>query len=88
MDLRKTLIIVVIIICVISLIFGIVFSITKMNGTKKPEKEEILDIFDFDASFDNSMNFQNYSFRNEYKTDTSKELVYTVYELNQKEDGN
>lgn len=90
MNKRILLIVAIITICIISLGYG-VFIIIKNNNTnsqimvKEENKQE--EEFDFDSLFDNKIHYQNYKFGNEYKLDTSKELIYTIYELNEKKDG-
>lgn len=88
MNYKKTIIIVTTIICSVLIIFGIILEIYKSNSDKKDGTDiDTTKNYNFDELFDNNMNFQNYNFRNEYKTDTSKELVYTVYQLNEKKEG-
>ena len=87
---RKALFIIIIAICVFSLAYGIYMIIDSSNNVKNKTKiEDDSDIqnYDFDALFDNSIHYQNYTFGSEYKTDTSKELVYTVYKLNETKEG-
>ena len=86
---RKLLITVIILVCVLSFAYVIYLLFCNINKPiiVEEEKEEIK-TYDFDKLFDNKMNYQNYVFGSEYKMDTSKELVYTIYELNEKSEDN
>lgn len=89
---RKAVIIIIIAICVLSLAYGIYFQIERnsmtraLNITDNNNNTET-ETFDLDTLFDNNINYQNYVIGSEYKADTSKELVYTVYTLNQSYEG-
>ena len=90
MNSRKIIIIVIITVCILSLAYGIFFEIDKINRGNNPKNETEIETdekYNFDDLFDNSIHFQNYNFRNEYKADTAKELVYSVYSFNEKKDG-
>lgn len=87
MDVRKTLIIVVIVVCALSLAYGIYFQLfVKDSGSNNVANNTItnsiqVETVDFDKLFDNEINYQNYSVSNESKITQSQELVYTNYTL-------
>lgn len=88
---RKFLIITVIAICVFSLAYGIYYEISRTKMIRPTNDidngNSSNDIYDFDALFDNNINYQGYSVGSENKQDTSKEIVYTIYKLNQSSEG-
>lgn len=84
MDIRKIAIIAIIVICVLSLAYGIYFQIFVKNseehlGQNTIAPEQIGETIEFDTLFDNKINYQGYNVNNEIKIDQTKELVYTNY---------
>lgn len=87
MNLRKIFIILIILICVLSLAYGIYYQVFEKNKEKLQENirnnNEILDVIDFDDLFDNDINYQDYTVSSKNKIDQTKELVYTAFTLNE-----
>lgn len=86
MDIRKIVIIGIIVICALSLAYGIYFQIFKkdvsINEEKNITEENInTDTIEFDKLFDNKINYQSYNVSSENKKDQTKELIYTNYSL-------
>ena len=84
MDIRKILVIIIVVICVFALSYGVYYQIFKSNepkvGTKNNiEPTPVTDIVEFDKIFDNKMNYQGYNINDSIKIDQTKELVYTNY---------
>lgn len=83
MDVRKILIIVIIVICVLSLAYGIYFQVFVKNSDTHIGNNTVTggttDTIEFDRLFDNTINYQGYNVNNESKIDQTKELVYTNY---------
>lgn len=95
MDVRKAIIIVIIAVCVFALGYGVYYQISRTNNRTSINTEfenneaenNNTENYDFDTLFDNNMNYQNYSYGSEYKSDTSKDLVYTVYKFSEINEG-
>jgi len=84
MDIRKILIIVIIVICIFALGYGVYYQVFKsnepdINRKNNVEHTPVADIVDFDKVFDDKMNYQGYSINDPIKADQTKELVYTNY---------
>ena len=83
MDIRKIAIIAIIVICILSLAYGIYFQIFVKNSDthigNNTVTEVITDVIEFDRLFDNTINYQGYNVNNESKIDQTRELVYTNY---------
>lgn len=92
MDGKKTLIIAIILICALSLAYGIYYQIAQ-NASKQLQENNIVsngestEIVAFDKIFDNKMNLQDYKINDQIKQDQTKELVYTNYTLTEIYDG-
>lgn len=87
MDVRKIMIIIIAVICVVALGFGIYYEVFKdeikvnqNNNNTAGEKIET-DAKEFDDLFDSNMNYQGYNINDQVKIDQTKELVYTNYTL-------
>lgn len=88
---RMIFVIGIIIICILCINFAVYLTI--VDKDEKPTKEEnvVVDTValseNFQNIFDNKLNSQNYSIQSVSKKDTSKELVYTNYQLEEKKEG-
>ena len=92
MNVRKIFIITIIAVCVFAIVYGMYLLIAgtnskSLNNRLNDNNNIQSEIANFDELFDNNINYQNFTFRSEYKMDTSKELVYTVYTQNQEYEG-
>lgn len=86
MDIRKVLIIIIIIVCAFALAYGIYYQAfqngkDKINENQVENDNQTSQIEDFDKIFDNSMDMQEYTVNDKVKVDQTKELVYTNYNL-------
>ncbi len=92
MSTRKIVTILIIIICIISLAYGIYYQLFYID-VEKIEKEsekgntQISEIIEFDKLFDNKMNNQGYNVNKQVKIDSTKDLVYTNYEKSEAQAG-
>lgn len=88
---RMIFVIGIIVICILCINFAVYLTI--VDKDEKPAKEEnvIVDTValseNFQNIFDNKLNNQNYSVQSVSKKDSSKELVYTNYQLEEKKEG-
>ena len=88
MDLRKIMIIMIIIICALSLTYGVyvqIFEKNKENTSSSSLNEN--EIIEFEKLFDNNINTQGYVLNNNNKIDPSKEIVYTGHKTEKTYEG-
>ncbi len=84
MDVRKILIILIVVICIFALGYGVYYQVFKRNEPDISTKNNVgvttdTDTIEFDEIFDNKINYQGYNVNNQIKIDQTKDLVYTNY---------
>ena len=80
MKLRKIMIIAIIVICALSLTYGLYYQIFEKKKKNTPnEPPKIVDVAEFEKVFDNNMNSQGYNINLINRIDASKDIVYTDY---------
>ena len=84
MDVRKILIILIVVICIFALGYGVYYQVFKSNEPDISTKNNVgvttdTDTIEFDEIFDNKINYQGYNVNNQIKIDQTKDLVYTNY---------
>lgn len=88
---RKIFVISIIVICIVSINFAIYLEITKKDNTAKGEEELIIDTValteNFESIFDNKIEHQNNNVTSVAKKDFSKEIVYTSFTKEEKQNG-
>ncbi len=88
---RKRIILFILIgvICVIAIIITMIFQIKELE-TPNPieeEKEEVVEILNFNSIFDNQLNNQDYTIKQPQKLDDNEQIVYTNYEKKEQVEG-
>lgn len=83
---RRRNFILLLILCIICVIITVIIQIVEMSKPKDIRKTEDdkKEIVEFNQLFNNKINSQNYKIEESYLEDEDKELVYTIYEKNEK----
>ena len=91
---RRVVIIIVAAISIIIIGAIILLKLNNNNNNIEPEieievgeEETNIDAPEFDDLFDNSMHYQEYTINADILTESTKDLVYTIYESREKSDG-
>jgi len=82
---------VIIIICIVSINYGIYWMVTEEEPKKTTTSEAVIDtetiLNQFSSIFDNSIDYQGYTVDGKLKKDNTRELVYTSKQVKEKIDG-
>lgn len=85
---RKIILITFVCIAILSVIITMIIQIIQLTHPQKvvEEKPKEVEVIEFNKLFDNKINMQNNTVNNSYKNSIDKDIVYTNYDINEKED--